>query len=120
MQIKTVRVIAGRTVNHPHQQYANLRQTVEMVATVSEGEDAEACVKELQGKVERLVEDHKNNLLRSIEELRELSSMRQEMNSLESSIRRGQERLEELRKTHPGLNQLSLPMPVKANSETVF
>ncbi|MDE2020777.1 MAG: hypothetical protein KGJ13_10610, partial [Patescibacteria group bacterium] len=73
MKINSIEVTAGRTFNHPHEQYSNLRPEVRMVATIEDGEDATKAVQELQAKAEQLVEDHKNGLLSSIEQLYSLT-----------------------------------------------
>ena len=35
MKIQTITVTAGRTFNHPHEQYSNLRPEVQMTATLA-------------------------------------------------------------------------------------
>lgn len=103
MKINTITITAGRTFNHPYEQYSNLRPEVVLIASLEEGDDAQACVRELQARAETLVEDHKNGLLKSIEELHELGQLRAEMLSLGSQVERHQQRLEEIRRAHPGL-----------------
>ena len=103
MKIQEIIVTAGRTFNHPHEQYSNLRPEVTMKATLDEGDDAEACAKTLQARAEGLVEDHKNGLLKSIEELYQLTTKQAEMRGLKNELRRTQSRLEEIRKEHPTL-----------------
>lgn len=103
MKITTLTVTAGRTFNHPHESYSNLRPEVVLTASLEDGDDPDACVKQLQARAESLVEDHKNGLLKSIEELHELGQLRSEMLSLGSQVQRHQQRLEEIRRQHPGL-----------------
>ena len=103
MKIQTITVTAGRTFNHPHEQYSNLRPEVTMTATLDEGEDATRAVQELQQRAEGLVEDHKRGLLNSIEELYQLSARQSEMRGLQTELKRAQERLDEIRKEHPTL-----------------
>lgn len=103
MNINRIVVTAGRTFNHPHEQYSNLRPSVVMEATLAEGEDPAAAVKELQARAEGLVEDHKQQMLRSIEELYQLSEMQSEVRGLERQLRGAQDRLSEIRKSHPQL-----------------
>jgi len=103
MQIKTITVTAGRCFNHPHEQYSNLRPEVTITADVGEGEDPAAAAKELQLKAEGLVEDHKQSLLRSIEELYQLTERQAEVRGLMKELGKAQARLKEIRTDHPDL-----------------
>jgi hypothetical protein len=103
VKITEITVTAARTFNHPHEQYSNLRPEVTMRATVGEGEDATEAVKELQSRAEGMVEDHKQGLLKSLEELYQLTERQQEMRGLQSQLTRAQDRLNEIRKEHPQL-----------------
>lgn len=109
MKIESIKVCAGRTFNHPFEDYSNFKFSVGIEATLAESEDAATEIKALQAKAEALAEDHKKNLLRSVHELQELSSMRQEVASLEESLKRGQARLEEIRKTYNLDHSLAIP-----------
>lgn len=101
MNIKTITVTAGRTFNNPREQFSNLRPEVTFVADLAEGEDAVEATKQLQLKAESLVEDHKQNLLRSIEELYQLTERQAEVRGLMKELGRAQDRLTEIRKEHP-------------------
>lgn len=103
MTIKTIQVTAGRTFNHPHEQYSNLRPEVVMTAELSGGEDAHVAVRDLQQRAEGLVEDHKRSLLQSIEELYQLTERQAEARGLQEQLDRTQKRLEEIRAAHPEL-----------------
>lgn len=103
MKIKQITVTAGRTFNHPHEQFSNLRPEVVLVADLAEGDDAAACARELQAKAEGLVEDHKQGMLRSLEELHQLTERQQEMQGLQRELQRTQDRLAEIRKENPQL-----------------
>jgi hypothetical protein len=103
MKINTITVTAGRTFNHPHEQYSNLRPEVTMTATLDEGEDPSTATKELQSRAEGLVEDHKQGLLKSIEELYQLTERQAEMRGLQEQLTRTQARLNDIRKEHPTL-----------------
>src|ERR1019366_7460761 len=103
MKISTITVTAGRTFNHPHEQYSNLRPEVTMTATLEEGEDAAKSVQALQQRAEQLVEDHKQGLLHSIEELYQLTERQAEMRGLQIELKRAQDRLDSIRKEHPTL-----------------
>lgn len=103
MKINTITVTAGRTFNHPHEQYSNLRPEVQMTATLEEGENPTVAARDLQQRAEGLVEDHKQSLLRSIEELYQLTTKQAEMRGLQRELKNAQDRLEEIRKEHPQL-----------------
>ncbi len=110
MKIRHVKVSAGRTFNHPHEQYSNLRSDAILEADIDEGEDAIGCAKALQAKVEELAEDHKQHLLRTIEELYELGERTAEMRGLQKQLTAAQLRLDEIRGKHPELGR-ELPYP---------
>jgi hypothetical protein len=78
-----------------------------MTATLEPGEDPSKAVKELQARAEGLVEDHKRQLLASLEELYQLSTRQAEVRGLDREIRQAQSRLDAIRAEHPGL--LALP-----------
>lgn len=106
MKIIEVTVSAGRTFNHPYEDYSNLRPNVTVKASVDDGEDANAAIAKLQALAEKTVEDHKQNLLRSLEELHYLTQAQRDMTTLAEQIQISQARLDDIRKNHP---QLSLP-----------
>jgi hypothetical protein len=101
MKVTQIKVSAGRTFNHPHEDYSNLRPHVELVAELTEGDDPAAAVKQLQAQAESLVEDHKQNLLRSLNELYELSERQAEIRGLQSQLESAQSRLDAIRQKHP-------------------
>jgi hypothetical protein len=103
MTIKQITVTAGRTFNHPHEQYSNLRPEVTLAAELADGEDAAAAARELQARAEGLVEDHKQGLLRSIEELYQLTQHQAELRGLQTQLERAQTRINDLRREHPEL-----------------
>jgi hypothetical protein len=103
MKINTITVTAGRTFNHPHEQYSNLRPEVTMTATLEDGDDAAKATRELQAKAEQIVEDHKRGLLTSIEELYQLTERQAEMRGLQNELERAQKRLEAIRSENPTL-----------------
>ena len=103
MKITNIVVRAGRTFNHPHEQYSNLKPEVELSATLDDGDDAKVAVQQLQSQAEGLVEDHKQGLLKSIEELYQMTEQQAELNGLQTQLQRAQDRIEEIRKAHPTL-----------------
>lgn len=103
MKITNIKVTAGRTFNHPHESYSNLRPEVELRADVQDGDDTAFCVRQLQAAAEQMVEDHKNGLLKSIEELHQLTEHQAEVRGLQLTLTQAQERMEQIRKQHPEL-----------------
>src|SRR5262245_27295576 len=103
MKINSIQVTAGRTFNHPHEQYSNLRPEVTMSATLENGEDPHVAARDLQQRAEGLVEDHKRSLLNSIEELYQLTERQAEIRGLQQELERAQKRLEAIRTEHPTL-----------------
>ena len=106
MKITEIVVSAGRTFNHPYENFSNLRPQVTLKATPDEGESPLACAKELQGKAEKLVEDHKQNMLQTPRELHHLSMAKQEVYYVERKLADLNARLKGLREDNP---QLELP-----------
>ena len=105
MQIMEITVVAGRTFNHPFEQYSNLRPSVTLKAALGPEDDPIQSVNKLQAMAEKAVEDHKQGLLQSLEELHELTERQREMTSLAEQLTRAQSRLDAIRAQH---SQLSL------------
>jgi hypothetical protein len=103
MKINTITVTAGRTFNHPHEQYSNLRPEVSMTATLDDGEDPTHATRVLQSRAEGLVEDHKQGLLSSIEALYQLTTKQAEVRGLQNELKRAQDRLNDIRSENPSL-----------------
>ena len=103
MQIRRITVHAGRTFNHPHEDFSNLKPSVCLEAELAEGDDPKKCTQLLQQQAEGLVEDHKQQLLRSLEELYQLSTRQAEVRGLQRQLSQAQSRLDEIRKEHPEL-----------------
>lgn len=106
MNITQISVTAARTFNHPHEQYSNLRPEVVLTATLAPGENVGAATKKLQAQAEGMVEDHKQGMLKSIEELYQLSQHQAEVRGLQQQLERAQQRLSEIRAENPGLAQI--------------
>lgn len=103
MEVVSITVSAGRTFNHPYEQYSNLRPNVTITANLAAGEDPEKAVRELQAMAEKSVEDHKQGLLQSLEDLHDLTERQREMTTLAEQLTRAQRRLDEIRKQHPNM-----------------
>lgn len=102
-KITEITVSAGRVVPHPFQQYANLRPMITLKAELEDGEDFRVVAKDLQATAEGMIEDHSRYMVRSLEELEDLTRRQARVASLEASIRRAQADLDELRKEVPAL-----------------
>ena len=103
MKVTEIIVSAGRTFNHPYEGYSNLRPQITVKASLEDGEDPAIAVKELQGKAEKLVEDHKQNMLQTLHELHHLSTAKQEIYDVERKLADLNVRLGDLRKENPQL-----------------
>lgn len=108
MKITNIVVRAGRTFNHPHESYSNLKPEVELTATLEDGDDAKTAVQHLQTQAEGLVEDHKQGLLKSIEELHQLSERTAEVQGLQRQLEQAQARLNMIREQNPELKLLGV------------
>lgn len=74
-----------------------------MTAALDDGDDPEACAKALQQRAETLVEDHKQAMLKSLEEIEQMKRAQAELAELGRLMNRQQTRIDELRKEHPEL-----------------
>jgi len=83
MHVTTIRVFAGRTFNHPHEQYSNFKPSLSLEATLAETDDVDGCVAELQGMAERMVEDHKTKLLADVDAAYQYQQDRYRLHELE-------------------------------------
>ena len=77
-----------------------------MTVTIELPPDIEAGLL-AQAQAEGLVEDHKQGLLKSIEELYRLTEQQSELRGLQSELTRTQQRIEAIRAQHPDLKLLS-------------
>lgn len=103
MRVTEITVSAGRTFNHPYEDYSNLRPHVTLKAEIAEGEDFKRCVKDLQVHAEGLVEEHKRVMLDSLEVLRRRGNIEERTVSLEGQIAHAQRELDALREEHSAL-----------------
>jgi ABC-type Fe2+-enterobactin transport system substrate-binding protein len=117
MKVTEIIVQAGRTFNHPHEQYSNLKPSVALKAQLTEGDDPIAATKQLQAQAEGLVEDHKNHLLQSLEDLYQLGQRQEEIRGLQRQLTTAQDWLDQIRKQHPELLQLPAPEQTEAERE---
>lgn len=100
-KITEITVSAGRTFNHPHESFSNLKPHVALKVEVLPGEDAGEVAKRLQVQAEGLVEDLKQSMLKSLEELYHLSKTQARIEGLRSTIERAQRELNVARKELP-------------------
>lgn len=103
MNVKEITVSAGRTFNHPFESYSNLKPHVTVRAEIADGEDWAEAIKILQAKAEGLVEDHKQSMLKSLEELQDLTEKQARIANLSQVIARAQQELDSLRNGLPAI-----------------
>lgn len=115
MQITEITVSAARTINHPVENYANLKPMVSLKAVLSDGDDYAQSVKDLQAKAEELVEDHAAQLKTHIRDMYYLDQKQKQLISLESELHKTQDRIAEIRKEMP---LMSLPSAEIESEET--
>ena len=108
MQIRKIIAHAGRTFNHPHEDYSNLRPGITLEAELGDGEDAVACAKALQHQAEQLAEDQKRNLLAAMEDEYQVGQAKTRMIGLARQLKSAQDELDTLRQQWPELKQLTL------------
>ena len=66
MKVIEITVSDGCTFSNPHESYANLKPFVTLKAALTDGDDVDACAKELQAKAYQLLAEHKELLLRML------------------------------------------------------
>jgi len=106
MKITEIIVSAGRTFNHPYEQFSNLRPQVTYKATLEEGDDPDIATRDLQAKAEKSVEDHKQNTLQMLRELHYLSETQREAEDIERNLHRLSDRLKTIREENPKISLL--------------
>lgn len=97
MQITEITVSAGRTFNHPYESYSNLRPNLTLTATLDPGEDALQAIRTLQGQAEEVVEEHKQAMFASIEQLQRMTQREHDIARLLRLIAEEQRKLDLLR-----------------------
>lgn len=99
MKIDHVHVSAGRTFNHPFEQYSNFRCDVQLQARIEDGEDPMMATQSLQATVEKIAEDHKQDLLKNIRDLERIARCNEEISQLEDRMQQADARIKGLRKS---------------------
>lgn len=97
MKIDEIKVSAGRTFNHPYEQYSNLRCDVHLNAKLEDGDDPIEATKKLQAQAEQICEGHKVTLIKNLHDLERISRQTEEISQLERRIQEAQEKLKGLR-----------------------
>jgi len=100
MKITEITISAGRTFNHPYEQFSNFRPSLQIKAVPTEdGEDGIKIIKDLQAMAEGLMEDHKKALREVLCKIHHNLYPEEATSSMEELIRKEQKYLESLRKT---------------------
>lgn len=81
MKIQKIAATAGRTFNHPHEQYANFRFDLHFEAALDEDEEPQEALKLLQAMAEQRAEQHKTAILADIRKKREIEQVLQSIES---------------------------------------
>lgn len=66
MKVTSIKVSAGRTFNHPYEQFSNLREDVWLKAQLEDDDNYVDSVKQLQTQADILVEEKKQHKLGSL------------------------------------------------------
>lgn len=99
MKIHNIHVSAGRTFNHPFEQYSNFRCDVQLQAGLEPDEDPMKATQELQATVEKIAEDHKQDMLKNIRQLEKISRCNEEISALEERMQQADSRIKDLRRS---------------------
>jgi len=99
MKIHNIHVSAGRTFNHPFEQYSNFRCDVQLQAGLEPDEDPMKATQELQATVEKIAEDHKQDMLKNIRQLEKISRCNDEISALEERMAQADSRIKDLRRS---------------------
>lgn len=123
MEVKKISVSAGRTFNHPYEQYSNLRFDIHLEAEIREGGDYMQCVQALQHEAETRAEEHKAALLKDIHLLEEAARVSSKVSDLERRIKEANadlERMKEWQKNHTANGNLMLKHESENQEEQGF
>ena len=108
MKITQITVTAGRTFNHPHEDYSNLKPQITLHAVLEEKDDAQEAAKALQRQAEQLVEDQKQNMLLALEDAYQMGEAKQRMIGLSRQLQAAQKELDTLRQQWPQAAQIAM------------
>ena len=108
MIVTQITIRAGRTFNHPHEQFSNLRCDVEATATVAENESAADAIKLLQSRLEEAVEEHKNKMLTDIRFLKQKAELEKSIAKAEREIQEREQYLKSMREHRDNMTESTL------------
>lgn len=97
MKVVEITVHAGRTFNHPYEGYSNFKPGVSLKATLAEGEDPEAAVKELQATAERMAEGQKQQILADLQMIQHRARVSASIATTQRQIAMFEEQLKQLK-----------------------
>jgi len=117
VKVVEITVTAGRTFNHPHEQYSNLRPEVTLRATLEAEDDHAVCVKILQADAEDLVEQHKDRLLGMLEDAERNRIAAQRLDMAERQLKQARERVELLERSIAAGQMVLPPTPVDLHAD---
>lgn len=99
MKVTEITVHAGRTFNHPYEQYANFKPGLSLRATLDDGEDPTAVTKALQAHAEKMAEEQKQQVLADLHQLERHARMTSSIAATERQIENLQRELATLKQT---------------------
>lgn len=79
MKITSIAATAGRTFNHPYEQFANFRFELAFNADLEDGEDAGQALALLKARTEAEADAHKGAILADIERKRRIRQVAEEL-----------------------------------------
>lgn len=80
MKITEIIVFEGRGYNHPYESYSNFKQYITLKASIGEEEyDVKDSIKRLQEKASTEIEDIKKRTLESLNKLKNLQEVKQQI-----------------------------------------
>lgn len=79
MKIRSIHATAGRTFNHPYEQFANFRFELSFTADLDDGEESSQALALLKARAEVEADAHKAAILADIERKRAIARIAEEL-----------------------------------------
>lgn len=84
MKIKEISAHCSTSFNHPYEQYANYKPGVSLVASIEEGDDVDACIRDLQDKAQTMVDLDKASILAELQDQHRIDRTRELLAELDT------------------------------------
>jgi hypothetical protein len=98
MKVTNVTVWAGRTFNHPYENYSNFKPSISISADIAADGDYEKALEQLQTEAEQMMERHKERMLSDLERLRKIEFNTSRAERLHETIKQAEKELAVLKK----------------------